>query len=107
LGSIGTQGGGTAVHRLFACRPAAWPGPGREHHRVCAGQVTGDLIDLCRLQVAHNRIRAEGPQILRLLRVANYAHGPVTAFGQHLLQPHGNLTMSTSNDNAHPVTVSD
>jgi hypothetical protein len=69
--------------------------------------VTGDLINQCGLQIAHNRIRAEGPQILRLTGIADYAHWAVTAFGQQLRQPHGDLPVSTSNDNTHPVTVSD
>ncbi|GAA2266548.1 hypothetical protein GCM10010145_36150 [Streptomyces ruber] len=60
-----------------------------------------DLVDRRRLQIAHHRFGTGLPKIVALLGAADQPHRLVTTRGEQPLQPQRDLTMTSSDDNAH------
>ncbi len=62
----------------------------------------GDLAaHRSRLQIAEDRLGTGRPQIVALLGAADDPRDLVTARGEQSLQPQRDLTMTSSDDNAH------
>jgi hypothetical protein len=93
--------GGTPVHGVLAGRAAARTRACRENGGIGALQMCGDLLDRGRLQIAQDRLGAGRPQIVPVLGSADDARDLVTARGEQALQPQRDLTMTSSDDNAH------
>ena len=92
--------GRAEVDGLLALRPAAGPGARREHDRLRAADVRAQVIVL---EIAEHGDGAVGHEVGGVVGVADQPAGVVAVGGEDSVEPAGNLSVASGDEDVHGV----